>query len=171
MKKILSLFLFSMLMVGCSSQESINRDDFAETASFVTNNFDTENIAQSGTKEDYLKDYDKKELADEVTVYTNQSNQIAYIQFRGITADKAELVLKEVGLPKEEKDDINLLVSKPDEFETEYDQRYLSYVLNDEIGIHVVAFQDEVADTMNLNGIYTVNVFYNLNIYDDFMSE
>lgn len=169
MKKILSLLLFTVIMVGCSSQESINRDDFAETASFVSNNFDTENIAQSGTKEDYLKDYDKKELANEVTVYTNQSNQIAYIQFRGITADKAELVLKEVGLPKE--DNINLLVSKPDEFETKHNQRYSSYLLNDEIGIHVVAFENEIADTMDLDGIYTVNVFYNLNLYDNFMSE
>lgn len=171
--KIISIFILTAaVLVGCNSEDSqtsINPDDYAETVAYVAKNFETADVSQSSSSPEYLQSYNQESLAKEVTVYTNQSNEIVYIQFQGISSDMAQKVLHDIGSDKN--DDIKMLVNNPDDFEKKHNQRYIANVINDKIGVHVLALEDDLANKMGRDGIYTVNIFYNLNIYNDFMNK
>lgn len=174
MKKLLLMF-FTLFLVGCRNKVeevstfNIDVNDYAETVAFFAENFETESVPQSTIKDDYLKSYIEHPLSHWVTLYTNGKNQLAYIKLKGMSPSQVELVLKEVGLPEDDAE-INLILSDPEEFESSHNQSYLMDIYNDSIGLHILANKQVQTDEKEIEYLYNVNIFYNLNVYEDFLN-
>ena len=176
MKKLL-LLLGSMLIIGgCENQPdneskfTININDYAETVAFIADNFETESVPQRTSTEGYLRTYLEHRLSHFITIYTNGRNQVAYIEFNGISAEQVKTVLNEIRIP-EDNADFNLMMDDPNEYERINKVRSLEYLSNDDIGIFLIALDQETAEALGYSDIYNLHVFYNLNVYEDFINE
>lgn len=170
MKRITGLLFLSLFMFGCTDTASnnLNPDNYAETVAFVSEHFDTENVPQISYVPDYVKGLDRHDLSKGVSIFVNKGSEVAYMQFEGITSEKAKLILENVGGSKT--NPINYLIDDPDSYEKEEGQRYILFSPTDEIGIHVLALKEEEAEKLGRDGIYTLNIFYNKTLYEKFVS-
>ena len=167
--KQIYLLLFVLFLVGCSASTSIKPDDYNATMDFLRENFEATNVPTSNIQPGYLAGYEIKDVAKDIKVALNASNQIVAIQFDKLSAMEVEMILGDIG--KDIDDDLELLLSYVDEFTDLNGQSHFTYSFIEGSGVHILGYKTDMLEAMNVTEPYDLNIFYNESVYNDFLNQ
>ena len=170
-KKVITLGFSVLLYAGCTTDMSdsyLNPNDYGQTIEFLSDNFEMEYVPPKSYVPDYLDGYDIEYFSNYIAMAFNNSEQITALRFDSLSAEEVKVVLDGINMDIDEA--LQLLLDDVDDFYEEHWQTHLTYDFDD-YGVHILGTENAIVEAKNIRGPYNLKIFYNKNIFEDFLKK
>lgn len=173
--KLALLSLSGLLLAACGNSSennpvtsNYNPESYDQTMRFITENFELEYEPKDTNVPDYLSSYDVRNISDNITMGLNASGQVSYLSFDRLTRDELDIILENLEIDEDQ--DVELLLDNEEEFREKHDQNYLVHNISKfDVNAHILNVNNITPKGYRENEPYDINLFYNEDLFNEFM--